>query len=69
MKKSVKKVENEEVKEGLLASMGESKHEFVDHSKQIVMSVRKSSKRVTPRDLASMTTPGGTMKTPTNAMR
>lgn len=68
VKKSVKKVENDDVKQGLLANM-EEKPEFVDHTKQNMESGRKSSKRVTPRDLAAMTTPGGTMKTPTNAMR
>jgi len=46
----------------------EDKPEFVDHSKDLTDKSRKSSKRVTPRDLANMT-PGGTAKTPTNAMK
>lgn len=47
----------------------EEKPSFVDHTKQNMESGRKSSKRITPRDLAAMATPGGTMKTPTNALR
>lgn len=49
-KKSFKKVEEDDVKQGLLANM-EEKPEFVDHSAEMKDSARKSSKRVTPRDL------------------
>jgi hypothetical protein len=63
-KKSFKAIEDEDVKQGLLAN-AEQKPEFVDRSGE--QNSRRTSKRVTPRDLAQSKSAGG--KTPTNAMK
>jgi hypothetical protein len=69
VKKTYKKIDDDSQKEGLLAGVAdEEKSGFIDHSKSNDHDSRRSTKRITPRE---MMTPGGTKtgKTPTNAMK